>query len=433
MAEIDWRKNRGLPMRYFPAIAAALLALPALAAEPWEGVWEGAIGQSRIIVELEPEGARYSYIGRPNDLGLIVQARGGAVTLTETLAPNIAADDIKGNARLVSGYWHLKLEGEKLNGNWTNASGGARHPVFLTRVSVQPDAADANQKPGAFGAYSARWLATSPRFVPMGEEASVGVLSYTLVKDDLYGNLLPRLTRAPPGVRVEAVNNLLQNLQRKLVLADRNCIQDLRGEAALNDLARLKTIDAARTARDKPVSQDEVKLVYGSASLLTLVETRTSFCGGAHPNTSVAAYTFDLVNPRQISALGTDEKSFDDLRPSGIGAALDLAAPARRQKFDDLWVAQMRAAMAALKAHPRGKDNAEIDTACAAEFERILAEGAGKADKIAYAMPEGLAVRLTGFPQVIAVCLTHYPPNPVVVPWREVVPFYKAGQRLLPG
>ena len=77
-------------MRVCPAIAAALLALPAHAAEPWEGVWEGAIGQSRIIVELEPEGARYSYIGRPNDLGLIVQARGDAVTLTET-ACNCAA------------------------------------------------------------------------------------------------------------------------------------------------------------------------------------------------------------------------------------------------------------------------------------------------------------------------------------------------------
>lgn len=420
-------------MRLCLAIATAMLALPALAAEPWEGVWEGAIGQSRVIVELEPEGARYSYIGRPNDLGLIVQAKGDAVMLTETLAPNIAAEDVKANSRLVSGRWQLRLDGEKLNGNWTNAAGAGRHPVFLTRVSAQPDAADINQKPGSFGAYSARWLATSPRFVPLGGEASVGVLSYTLVKDDLYGNVLPRLTRAPAGVRVEAVNNLLQNLQRKLVLGDRNCIQDLRGEAALSDLARLKAIDAERTARDKPVSQDEVKLVYGSASLLTLVETRTSFCGGAHPNTSVAAYSFDLANPRQISSLGTDEKPFDDLGPSGIGAALDLAAPAKRQKFDDLWVAQMRGAMATLMAHPRGKENAEADRACHSEFMRLLAEGGGKADKIVYAVPDGLAVRLTGFPQVIAVCLTEYPPNPVVVPWREVQPFYKAGQRLLPG
>ena len=46
------------------------------AAEPWEGVYEGAVGQQRVIVELAGEGARYNYIGRQNDLGLIVSAKG---------------------------------------------------------------------------------------------------------------------------------------------------------------------------------------------------------------------------------------------------------------------------------------------------------------------------------------------------------------------
>ena len=333
----------------------------------------------------------------------------------------------------MSGRWNLKQEGEKLSGSWTNAGGAGKVWVGLIRISSQTTGPDAAQKPGARSAYNARWLATAPRFVPQGGEASIGPLSYTLVRDDLYGNTLPRLTRAPEGVRLEGVNSLLQALHLNLVLADRDCVQDLRSQAAFSDVTRLKTMDRTRQSAAKPASQEDVKVVFGTATLLALTETRTSFCGGAHPSNSFAAFTFDLANPRQIGGVvGTDAPA-DDLGPSAFGSALDLADVQKRERFDAAWIGKLRAGMKELAARPRAKGNDESDRACAAAIDGDLQEKGGAVEKVAYPTPEGLAIRLTGFPHAISICATEFPPNPVLMPWGELRPFLKPSQKIFPS
>ena len=266
----------------------------------------------------------------------------------------------------------------------------ARVGNALSKASAYTEKGDAvkgagdTPNPGQLGAYSARWLASAPALVPQGGEATFGPLSYTMVRDDLYGNGMPRLTRAPKGVRIDAVNAALEKLHRALVLRDRNCAQNLRSSTALTDPARLAAIEKP-AGKGERGAQESIKPVFASASLLTLYETRSQFCGGAHPTNSVAAFTFDLANPRQLAGLGDGG---DDLGSSGLGSALDVADPAKRTRFDALWVARFRAAIAAdREAHP-GDETAE---ACGSDLDSQLEQSGAGIGKLIYPVKDGLA------------------------------------------
>lgn len=398
---------------------------PAGADPAWQGVYEGLIGPSRIIASLSPQGARYVYLTRPNDLGLIVRDAGTELMLIETLTPNIGADDIKANPKLVSGRWRLSVQGEKLNGTWSDAKGGSQRRIMLTRVSTLTESTDAPISPAHPGPYGARWIAMGPNFVPQGTESRIGEIAYTLVRDDFYGNLLPRLTHAPAKVRIGAVNGLLENLHKTLVLRDRNCAQDLRTSTAMRDLARLKEVETPTGAKGS-FSQSGIEAVYATASAMTLFETRSQYCGGAHPDNSVAAYTFDLNAPRQIGGLADGD---DDLGPSGVGGALDIADKTKREKFDAFWTARFKQALATRKSIDATDD---ARNACNEDLTRQLDDTGAAIDKIVYPLPAGLAFRATGFPHVLSVCLTDYPGNPLVIAWDELKPYAKPGQKLLP-
>ena len=408
-------------------LAAALLACagPACAAPAWQGVYEGVVGASRIIVSLAPEGARYVYVTRPDDLGLIVEESGGGLKITETLAPGISAADVKDNPKLVTGQWTLAQQGEKLTGRWSDAKGQRGRAISLTRVAKQAENIDDPRIPGQLGAYSARWLASAPAFVPQGGEASLGPLSYTMMRDDLYGNAVPRLTRAPKGVRIGAANAALEQLHLALVLLDRDCAQNLRSSAALTDPARLAEIDrpAKKGGRDPNAS---ITPVFASASLLTLYESRSRFCGGAHPTNSVAAYVFDLATPRQLTGL---REGGDDLGPSGLGGALDFSDGVKRTRFDAMWVARFRAAIAEDRKAHAGDETSE---ACGSDIDSQLEQSGAGIGKLVYPVKDGLAIRASNFGQAAAVCASDYAANPLVIPWRDLRPFLNPGQTLLP-
>ena len=113
----------------FAAILCASLS-PAQAGPAWEGVYEGVLGQSRVIVSLSPGDARYAFVAKANDLGLIVAETDGVLKITETVAPGIDADAIKSRPALASGLWTLKQQGEKLTGRWTGGGRVSTRPLM---------------------------------------------------------------------------------------------------------------------------------------------------------------------------------------------------------------------------------------------------------------------------------------------------------------
>ena len=413
--------------RLLPFLAGACLSAAVSTASaqapppPWQGVYEGVIGKAAVVVALSPISARYFYVGRSNDLGLIIAEDGNLSSLQETLAPDVSADDVADNPKLISGTWSLSFARGKLTGTWKDAQGQHASAIALTRVSTADEGSDSSDatldRPGD---YASRWLHSAPALVAQGAPTTIGPLSLRMMLDPAFGGAVPRLTRAPATVALGAVNAGLERLQRYLRLQDRGCFQGQRTMTARGAGASIADIDKQNGEDD---SSTTLQATYASDRLLVLEESHLAFCGGAHPSLNVTAYTFDLATGALLTGGSSEDDELDGLGPAGLGRALDLARPEQRAKFDELWRAAMRKQIAAVAA---SKD----DDGCGKEMEALFAEP--KVWINAYPTSDGLTVRLTGFPEAMRICEVDPPLNPVILPYASLKPFLKPGQKLLP-
>jgi hypothetical protein len=426
------------------SVAGALAVSPAFAQAPppaWQGVYEGTIGKARIVLALNPLSTRYFYLGKANDLGLMIPDDGSLSRLQETLAPDVSDDDIKTKPKLVTGVWSLSYDKGALSGTWKDPSGKNEQPIALTRLSTGDEGTYAvTMTLDNPGVYAAHWLRAAPALVASDKETTIGPLTLKNMRDPSFGGEVPRLVKAPEGVRIDAVNVGLERLQRYLRATDRECFQGSR-------TFRARTSDDPVSAPDKKSDDDEenatiLNATYATNRLLVLEESHMTFCGGAHPNMSIAMYTFDLSDGALVTGAGGEADAFDDLGAKGLGRALDLGTASKRAKFDAFWKGAMRvgitadrkATKAAEKADPKkaaAKKDDDDDGDCGKEIENQLKQRPLTIH--AYPTEKGLAVRVAGFPHVIQICEVSDPINPVVLPYTALKPFLKAGQRLLPA
>jgi hypothetical protein len=393
----------------------------------WQGVYEGTIGNAHVVAALAEDGARYFYAGKPNDLGLIVSADGTTLAIQETLAPTLAADDLKDRPQLLSGLWKVSFAHDALKGSWTDPRGKHARPIALRRVSTVDESLDAfSATLGNPGAYGGLWLRATPALLAEPKEMTVGPLAYHLLRDPQFGGAVPRLLRAPAGVNLAAVNASLGRLQDYLRLQDRDCFQGLRA-------MRARTPDNKLADVDKISADDDVSAVlkadYATDHLLTVEEAHMVFCGGAHPDNVLRTYTFDLSDGAQLTSIGFQEGD-DDLGPKALGRVLDLADPAKRAKFDAQWMGAMRAAIAADRKSSPGATPSDDD--CGKIVEDALADKSMPASTAVYPTAKGLAVRVTGLPSAVRACEDQDPYNPIIIPYNALKPFLKPGQQLLP-
>jgi hypothetical protein len=423
--------QRSLPAFVLAACLIAASVLPGLAGPkppPWQGVYEGTIGKAHVVVALTPDAARYFYAGKTNDLGLIVSAEGDHLSIVETLAPTIEADDVKDQPDLASGAWSVTFANGAIKGVWKDAHGERERPIALSRVSSDDESADSFFRQKALGAYGERWLRTAPALVVDRAEKTIGPLSYRSMRDPQFGSAVPRLVKAPKPVNVEAVNATLDRLQRYFRLQDRDCLQGVRemhARAGANSLAQADK-ESADTGTD---SATELKPIFATERLLTLERTQMVFCGGAHPNLVDEDYVFDLSDGAQLTERDDSDQAGDagDLASSGLGRALDLADPRERAKFDALWMASIRAGIAAR--------HADDEPECGDAIKEML-DQSDRDQPVsinAYPIAAGLAIRVTGFRHAIAICENGQSFNPTIIPYAALEPFLKPQQTLLPA
>jgi hypothetical protein len=418
-----------------------LAAMPAFAQAPppaWQGVYEGTLGKAHIVVAMSPFSTRYFYAGKANDLGLMVPDDGKLTNLKETLTPDISDDDIKTKPKLLSGVWSLSYDKGALNGTWKDPSGKTEQPIALKRLSTGDEGSNnVTMTLDNLGVYAAHWVSVAPALVASDKETTIGPLTLKNMRDPSFGGEVPRLVKAPEGVRIDAVNAGLDRLQRYLRVTDRECFQGLRAFNARASEQPVSAIDKNGDKGDEDTQAAVLKATFATDKLLALEESHMTFCGGAHPNMSLGNYTFDLSNGALVSGADNGTGDFDDLGPKGLGRALDLGAASKRAKFDAFWKAAMRvgiaadrkAAKAAEKDKKAKKEDGD-DGDCNKLTEDKLKEKSITVH--AYPTAKGLAVRVADFPTFAAVCEVVDNVNPVVLPYASLKPFLKPDQTLLP-
>jgi hypothetical protein len=384
-----------------------LLITPAVATD-WEGVFEGTLGKSRILVELNAgtekssykggyaDGSRYSYTPAAYDLKLRLDAEGETLRFTEATVPHYAIDELKDGDKALSGKWELKVSGETASGTWTSANGRKSLPITLQRKALLTNVgAESNQLSAT---YNAQWFALQ-NVSGADSPVSFGNVKLAFEKDSSFNLPMPVFTALPDKAAMAKANMLLREYYKRSLISYRDCINGLNEEPK------------------KPYEPEyNFSVPYASQRLVTIQEGGSVFCGGAHPSNYVSYLTFDLVNGRQIGG-----RYQLDLSPAGFNSILKLSTREERMAFETF--ALERWNLSAKTAGESGEDG------CAAIGFMNDQPPGEKEFSLAFDA-KGLAVQRIDYPHAASNCLFQ-DFNPTIIPWADLKPWLKPDQTLL--
>ena len=390
--------------------AGCALLTPAAQAADWEGVFEGRLGKSKIIVQLvqtlddlegdtRREASRYSYLPGVRDINLMLSSQEKELGFEETPLQPYAFKDAAEVDKKLTGRWTLRVTGDTGAGTWTSPDGKKTLPIELSRVadiSAEQAGPDRNIQ---IATYDDLWAKTV-RFADAGSAKSFGSVEIRMVKDSAFGASFPILGKFPDAARMAKANAVLLAAHLRAVVQYRECKNGVPV--------------AWEEADGEPEFSHDV--TYGSPTVLSFNESGSVFCGGAHPSNYVKPVTYDLLAATQMGG-----SYLLDLSPLGFGRVLKLANKDERIAFE-------RFALARWKVAADREKDAELASACSTGWIDESPEGEREFD-LSF-VPTGLAVTRVDFPHAASVCLsTDF--NPTIIPWADLKPWLKPGQKLL--
>jgi hypothetical protein len=397
-------------------LALSLAATSAAHAADYKGLYEGTIGTARVVVDLGDPAGCYFYETKGVDIFLRVAAKAGAINVVE----KAGEDDEKAAP---TGRWTLTPKGDTLTGTWNAPKGTRTLPIALTRGAA-PEATHDSTEPGAApAAYKQKWLGARLHWA-LGPEITVGDLAYAEAKDSIYGTRMPRLVRFADSARKAKINAALETLQMQRIFEIREASLFVRQSAAVRDGKSVNAI-----AETNPDDQTELRVTELAPGALSFVIGGILDSGGAHPNTYVTPYTIDLTKAKPVQ--GTQINRSEEAASTPIfDGALDLGAKAKRQAFETLWVAKLRASLP--PANPKSdKTDEDADAECSEQVRSEEFLDLGGATYALYLAKGGLAVHPMGWPNVAAYCFSAFKPIPVVLTATELQPFLAPGHSLI--
>jgi hypothetical protein len=390
------------------------LAAPASAnGKAWEGIYEGQIGTLPVLVLLaHPDGigdeGRYAYRLKPYDLGLVLDAEGEILRFTETQKLGATKDDLKGSdKRFITGGWSLRIAADTAEGEWRDAAGKRRLPIKLKKVSGNEPARDSH---AVVVAYHQRW-AEQVSFKAAEAKQSFAQIRIGMAQGASFGISFPRLLTHPDVARLPKINAMLENEHRTAIAEARHCAEYL---------PRQKPEEMGKASAPRAETQFEV--TFAAPNLLSLTESGSVFCGGAHPNNSISARNYDLAAVTPLFHRSDSEATA--LTADRLGRILDLATSEKRVAFNRFWWDRWMAA--ARKTLEKKTDDDVADCTDGSLNGEPMAERSAAF----HFQPNGLAIRRTDYPHAMSVCLEQRF-NPLLVPWNDLRPWLKPGQTLL--
>lgn len=400
------------------ALALVLLALacePAVAAT--RTVYAGTLqGAGEIVMELEADqdgtlSGRYFYRRHGVDIPL----RGTETALFEPKpyqeqqdAGLDPADDAPAGR---AASWQGARDADGYRGKWIDARSGKQRGFQLRRVAeYDPDALvpDSGQAvtdaiSGGVGSGIAvdtaidaehapyETLKLAGHAVPAGPEVGAGAVAYRMWSDPRTRFAYPRLSRHPDAKVMERVNGLLEQRHWQMSLAALAC----KASAYTDGNPAAGTLGS--------YDDEAIMVTWLSSALMTVTESGSLYCGGAHPNNHFEPYTFDLLRGeyldwnRVFDAYVADEQGYRKESP----ALLEVVDAARK-------------ALAPAEEAAAAADGESLE-GCADLWPGYLALGAES--------PGMLSLSVSGVGHAMGVCLgTH-----AAVPFEDLAPYLKPG------
>ena len=392
------------------ALAFFVFGAGAASAAPVD-VYLGNLGtNAEVVLELSAADSnglrqgRYFYRRNGVDIPLNgkLDALAEALPLTNELVETLDNDDYPAFAdgKQRSVLWRARIEGDALVGEWVDGIRGKKLPFSLKRIAqydpekIAPQGVEAVTIAFGQGGGSgvASGVAISARTTPydylrvsvpleQGKEVLVAPsLAWRPVRDARTRFWYPRLSRHPDAKILFQTNAALEQRHWAMNLEALGCKSTLYQNRS----------PAAGSLAD--FENEEIKVSYLSLTLMSVVESGSTGCGGAHPNNHYDPFTLDLLR----------------------GGYMDFSRILKGVSYGQYgaeYGQPLTGFVSKAVARQQAKD--KDDTTCAEVLPEYLA--------LMFEKPEQLAFTVSGVPHVIGACLG----SGVSVPFSQLKPLLK--------
>ena len=305
---------------YLIIFSALLSAATGVAVAGERIVYKGTLGKNtEVVLELEKKSA--SYEGRYFYLryGVDIPLQGTLAALKEALpkeehGKQLDTDDnsdpdlpifIDPVTKKPRSVWQGEIKGDNYQGTWHNAKTKKNLPFKLHQVgrydpdAIKPEGVEAVTIAITSGTGTGSGIANGTTIalgnapyeylkmqfpLQFGPEIIRKNVGYRLVTDPRTRFAYPRLTRHPNPQVLASSNQLLEQRHWQMNLAALSCMATLYAgsQMAPGDLGNYDS--------------EKIGVRYLSETLMTVVESGSTYCGGAHPNNHYDPITLDLIH-----------------------------------------------------------------------------------------------------------------------------------------
>lgn len=299
---------------------ALLIASPALADAV---TYKGTLGKSEIVVELSspieaPDAAlvgRYAYTRKGIDIPLdLVSAAPGELTLTEQrpctediCGPGLEAGTFPEELR--GAVWALASsdDGATITGTWQDGDAapialtlervGSRpvdlyEPVTVNQLLMLPSWLYDGTEDLSIDNATYDFLKTQTKLTE-GQEVRWGDVAFRYVTDQRTKFPFPRITDLG-GVDLSAVNTRLASRHALISASALECASHV-----YYGMGWISGMDASAPSLGN-YDQENIEVTYLSPTLMTWVESGSTWCGGAYPNNHIDYTTIDTKTGRNL-------------------------------------------------------------------------------------------------------------------------------------
>lgn len=411
-----------LPRSTLGAVALALLAQAGnLAQAAPRTVYTGTLqGAGDVVMELDTRPAengvltgRYFYPKHGVDIPL----KGTAQALVEPKTFQALVDagkdpEMDELATIAAATWQGRRDADGYTGQWIDARTGKPRNFTLRRVAEYDPEVSApgsvqavtNAISGGVGsgidvnvginAETAPYetLKLAGHAVPVGQDSGNGPVAYRMWRDPRTQFSYPRLSRHPDPQVAKRVNALLEQRHWQMNLA------------ALACMASAYTDGNPAAGTLGSYDEEAITVQWLSKALMTVTESGSLYCGGAHPDNHFEPYTFDLLRGEYLDW----NRVLDAYVPGENGWRKE--SPALLALME-----KARAPLAAAQANTKGDAQDDSLDNCSDLWPSYLALGTES--------PGVLTLSISGIGHAMGVCLgTH-----ATVPFKDLTPYLAPG------